>query len=406
MSPDQMPRLILKPGREKSVLRRHPWIFSGAIESVDDTLRPGETTAIYSNQMEFLGFGAFSPSSQIRCRVWSFANNSEELLTDHQLLQLIFRRIDQCGRLRREDILLNQSNAYRLVHAESDLIPGLIADVYHDVVVLQFLSRGVDRIKDEIANHISQVTKAALVFERSDAEVRNLEGLLEVEGPLLGEMATVPVAISENGLKYYVDFAGGHKTGFYLDQRENRAKVREYAEDKEVLDCFSYTGGFSLNALLGGAKQVTAVDISGEALTRLQENAELNGFSSEKLELIQADVFKQLRLFRDQGRQFDLIILDPPKFAPTRKQVERAARGYKDINLMAMKLLRPDGLLFTFSCSGGVDQALFQKIIAGAALDAGVDLQFIEKMTQASDHPVLSSFPEGDYLKGILCRKL
>lgn len=401
-----MPRLILKPGREKSVLRRHPWIFSGAIESVDDTLRPGETTAIYSNQMEFLGFGAFSPSSQIRCRVWSFANNSEELLTDHQLLQLIFRRIDQCGRLRREDILLNQSNAYRLVHAESDLIPGLIADVYHDVVVLQFLSRGVDRIKDEIANHISQVTKAALVFERSDAEVRNLEGLPEVEGPLLGEMATVPVDISENGLKYYVDFAGGHKTGFYLDQRENRAKVREYAEDKEVLDCFSYTGGFSLNALLGGAKQVTAVDISGEALTRLQENAELNGFSSEKLELIQADVFKQLRLFRDQGRQFDLIILDPPKFAPTRKQVERAARGYKDINLMAMKLLRPDGLLFTFSCSGGVDQGLFQKIIAGAALDAGIDLQFIEKMTQASDHPVLSSFPEGDYLKGILCRKL
>jgi len=278
MSPDQMPRLILKPGREKSVLRRHPWIFSGAIESVDDTLRPGETTAIYSNQMEFLGFGAFSPSSQIRCRVWSFANNSEELLTDHQLLQLIFRRIDQCGRLRREDILLNQSNAYRLVHAESDLIPGLIADVYHDVVVLQFLSRGVDRIKDEIANHISQVTKAAIVFERSDAEVRNLEGLPEVEGPLLGEMTTVPVDISENELKYYVDFAGGHKTGFYLDQRENRAKVREYAEDKEVLDCFSYTGGFSLNALLGGAKQVTAVDISGEVLTRLQENAELNGF--------------------------------------------------------------------------------------------------------------------------------
>jgi 23S rRNA (cytosine1962-C5)-methyltransferase len=380
MSSDQTPKIILKPGRDKSILRRHPWIFSGAIKSTEEPLQPGETAAIYSHQMDFLGFGAFSPSSQIRCRMWSL--------------------------LRAEDIQLNKSNAYRLIHAESDLIPGLIADVYHDVVVLQFLSRGVERFRDEIADYIAQVTDATFVYERSDAEVRTLEGLSEREGPLWGQGTNAPVIITENRVQFYVDYTGGHKTGFYLDQRENRLKVRKYAGGKEVLDCFSYTGGFSLNALFGGAQKVTAVDISGDALARLQENATQNGYSSDQLEIIQADVFKQLRLFRDQGRQFDLIILDPPKFAPTRKQVQRAARGYKDINLMAMKLLRPNGLLFTFSCSGGVEQDLFQKIIAGAALDAGVDLQFIDKMTQSSDHPVLSSFPEGDYLKGIVCRRV
>lgn len=406
MSSDQTPKIILKPGRDKSILRRHPWIFSGAIKSIEEPLQPGETAAIYSHQMDFLGFGAFSPSSQIRCRMWSFDDSGFELLPEAKLLQTIYRRIDNAFRLRAEDIQLNKSNAYRLIHAESDLIPGLIADVYHDVVVLQFLSRGVERFRDEIADYIAQVTDATFVYERSDAEVRTLEGLSEREGPLWGQGTNAPVIITENRVQFYVDYTGGHKTGFYLDQRENRLKVRKYAGGKEVLDCFSYTGGFSLNALFGGAQKVTAVDISGDALARLQENATQNGFSSDQLEIIQADVFKQLRLFRDQGRQFDLIILDPPKFAPTRKQVQRAARGYKDINLMAMKLLRPNGLLFTFSCSGGVEQDLFQKIIAGAALDAGVDLQFIDKMTQSSDHPVLSSFPEGDYLKGIVCRRV
>ncbi len=406
MSSDQTPKIILKPGRDKSILRRHPWIFSGAIKSTEEPLQPGETAAIYSHQMDFLGFGAFSPSSQIRCRMWSFDDSGFELLPEAKLLKTIYRRIDNAFRLRAEDIQLNKSNAYRLIHAESDLIPGLIADVYHDVVVLQFLSRGVERFRDEIADYIAQVTDATFVYERSDAEVRTLEGLSEREGPLWGQGTNAPVIITENRVQFYVDYTGGHKTGFYLDQRENRLKVRKYAGGKEVLDCFSYTGGFSLNALFGGAQKVTAVDISGDALARLQENATQNGFSSDQLEIIQADVFKQLRLFRDQGRQFDLIILDPPKFAPTRKQVQRAARGYKDINLMAMKLLRPNGLLFTFSCSGGVEQDLFQKIIAGAALDAGVDLQFIDKMTQSSDHPVLSSFPEGDYLKGIVCRRV
>ena len=406
MNSDQMPRLILKSDREKSLLRRHPWIFSGAVKSVDEPIRPGETVAVYSHQMNFLGFGAYSPSSQIRCRMWLFSDDGDDSLSDGQLLNIIFERIDDAYRLRRQDIQVDRSDAYRLVHAESDLIPGLIADVYHDVVVLQFLSQGVERFRNEIANHISDVTTASIVYERSDAEVRNLEGLNEREGLMLGDTTHAPVIITEHQLQYFVDYSGGHKTGFYLDQRENRLKVRQYANGKEVLDCFSYSGGFSLNALLGGAQKVTAVDNSADALARLQENARLNGFSSANLETIQADVFKQLRLFRDQDRQFDLIILDPPKFAPTRKQVQRAARGYKDINLMAIKLLKQNGLLFTFSCSGGVDQALFQKIIAGAALDAGVDLQFIEKMTQSSDHPVLSSFPEGDYLKGILCRKL
>lgn len=406
MSSDQTPKIILKPGRDKSILRRHPWIFSGAIKSIEEPLQPGETAAIYSHEMDFLGFGAFSPSSQIRCRMWSFNDSEFELLTEAKLLQTIYRRIDNAFRLRAGDIQLNKSNAYRLIHAESDLIPGLIADVYHDVVVLQFLGRGVERFRDEIADYIAQVTDATFVYERSDAEVRTLEGLSEREGPLWGQGTNAPVIITENQVQFYVDYTGGHKTGFYLDQRENRLKVRKYAGGKEVLDCFSYTGGFSLNALFGGAQKVTAVDISGDALARLQENSTQNGYSSDQLEIIQADVFKQLRLFRDQGRQFDLIILDPPKFAPTRKQVQRAARGYKDINLLAMKLLRPNGLLFTFSCSGGVERDLFQKIIAGAALDAGVDLQFIDQMTQSSDHPVLSSFPEGDYLKGIVCRRV
>lgn len=406
MKTDQNPKIILKPGREKSILRRHPWVFSGAISSSNNDLLPGETVAVMSSQQEFLGYGAFSPSSQIRCRMWSFSDSSDQTLTESQLLQLIFERIENALTTRTAEIQRAQSDAYRLIHAESDQIPGLIVDVYGDVVVLQFLSQGVERLREEIANHIALVTEAVMVYERSDAEVRLLEGLPDREGVLVGASAPSQVTITENHLQYYVDYSRGHKTGFYLDQRDNRLRVRQYANGKEVLDCFSYTGGFSMNAIQGGASHVTAVDVSEDALNRLHENAILNGFSAERLDCIQADVFKQLRLFRDQGRQFDLIILDPPKFAPTRKQVDRAARGYKDINLLAMKLLRSNGMLFTFSCSGGVDQALFQKIIAGAALDANVDLQFIDKMTQSSDHPVLSSFPEGEYLKGLVCRKV
>jgi 23S rRNA (cytosine1962-C5)-methyltransferase len=407
MDPNRNPRLLLKPGREKSILRRHPWIFSGAVERVDRDLEGGEIVDVFSSTGDFLAVGAYSPNSQIRCRVWAFSNDlKRDSVTESDLVEIIRSRIDKAIGNRLKDKNLKNSNAYRLVHGESDLLPGLILDIYGDVAVVQFLSSGVEKLKEKILELLLQTIEINLVYERSDAEVRALEGLPERSGILYGESSESQLTISENDLKFVVNYSGGHKTGFYLDQRDNRYKIRQYSENKEVLDCFCYSGGFSLNAMAGGASKVTSVDTSEEALATLKENIGLNNFSASNYELIQMDVFKQLRLFRDEGKEFDLIVLDPPKFAPTRKQVERAARGYKDINLMAMKLLRSGGILFTFSCSGGVDQDLFQKIIAGAALDAGGNLQIIERMSQASDHPVLSSFPEGEYLKGLICRKL
>ncbi|MEJ2486726.1 MAG: class I SAM-dependent rRNA methyltransferase [Anaerolineales bacterium] len=407
MDPNRNPRLLLKPGREKSILRRHPWIFSGAVERVDRDLEGGEIVDVFSSTGDFLAVGAYSPNSQIRCRVWAFSNDlKRDSVTESDLVEIIKSRMDKAIGNRLKDKNLKNSNAYRLVHGESDLLPGLIVDVYGDVAVVQFLSSGIEKLKEKLLELLLQTIEINLVYERSDAEVRALEGLPERSGILYGESSESQLTISENDLKFVVNYSGGHKTGFYLDQRDNRYKIRQYSENKEVLDCFCYSGGFSLNAMAGGASKVTSVDTSEEALATLKENIGLNNFSASNYELIQMDVFKQLRLFRDQGKEFDLIVLDPPKFAPTRKQVERAARGYKDINLMAMKLLRSGGILFTFSCSGGVDQDLFQKIIAGAALDAGGNLQIIERMSQASDHPVLSSFPEGEYLKGLICRKL
>ena len=400
-------KLVLKRGREKSALRSHPWIFSGAVEHVDPGVMPGESVAILTDQGDLVGFGAYSPNSQIRCRVWKFTNQIDEIaFEDSKLIDLIAQRIQNAYLCRQLVKNLNHTNAYRLIHGESDQIPGLIGDVFNQVVVLQFLSSGPDRMRDSITEVVAQVTKAEVVYERSDEEVRSLEGLPERAGILFGDERADQIIISENNLQFYVNYSAGHKTGFYLDQRENRLKLRNYVEGKDVLDCFSYSGGFSLNAVAGGANGVAALDTSGDALQQLKDNLSLNGYEESRVELIQNDVFKQLRLFRDQGRQFDVIILDPPKFAPTRKQVPSASRGYKDINLMAMKLLKRGGLLFTFSCSGGVDSALFQKIVAGAAVDAGVDLQILERMSQSSDHPVLVSFPEGEYLKGLICRKL
>jgi 23S rRNA (cytosine1962-C5)-methyltransferase len=302
-------------------------------------------------------------------------------------------------------ILNHNTNAYRLVHAESDGLPGLIVDQYADVVVMQLLSWGVEVWRETIAKCLAKITQAKSIYERSDVDSRKLEGLPNRDNVVLGEEIEGEVQILENGIPFLVDVKGGHKTGFYLDQRENRKHLQVYAKDKEVLDCFSYSGGFSINALLGSAKSVIALDESGAAIELAGKNVILNHLESSNIEYIEADVFKQLRAFRDQGRQFDLIILDPPKFAPTRSQVSKASRGYKDINLLAFKLLRPGGILFTFSCSGGIDAGLFQKIIAGAALDAGVEAQIIEKLFQDIDHPIALNFPEGAYLKGLICRK-
>lgn len=396
-----MPALILKPGREKSLLRRHPWIFSGAVARVDGDPESGGTVDLLAADGQFLARAAYSPVSQIRARVWTF-DPSEPVDAD------FFRRRIQRAIAMRSPLLPGEgpgvrSATTRLIYAESDCLPGLIVDRYADVLVAQFLSAGVEYWKETLADLLLEETGLSTLYERSDADVRELEGLAPRVGPLRGTIDHHPITITENNLKFLVNLESGHKTGFYLDQRENRRKVRELAEGREVLDCFCYTGGFTVNALAGGAKSVLSVDASTDALTLCRENVAHNGLPADRHTTLEGNVFHLLRKFRDEGRSFDMIILDPPKFAPTAAQAEKAARGYKDINLLGFKLLCPGGILVTFSCSGGVDAALFQKIVASAALDAGVEAQIVEHLSQASDHPVALNFPEGAYLKGLVC---
>ena len=394
-----MKQLILKPGREKSLLRRHPWVFSGAVARVQGDPEAGDSVALRAAGGEFLAWAAYSPASQIRARVWSW-DEAERI--DGDLLRARLRRALGA----RERLLsADDSDALRLAHGESDGLPGVIADRYGDVVVLQLLSAGAERWRSELADAVRELTGCACVFERSDADVRALEGLPAKSGVLHGALPAAGVQLREHGLTYGVDVAAGHKTGFYLDQRDNRKRIGALARGREVLNCFCYTGGFTLNALAGGAKSVLSVDSSADALAQAQENLRRNELDAARAEWQDADVFKYLRALRDQGRSFDLVVLDPPKFAPTAAFAEKAARGYKDINLLALKLLRPGGLLASFSCSGGVSAELFQKILAGAALDAGVDASIVGHFAAAADHPVLLSFPEGDYLKGLLLRR-
>jgi 23S rRNA (cytosine1962-C5)-methyltransferase len=391
-----MPALILKAGREKSLLRWHPWIFSGAIQQVDEQPVAGATVDLLSSSRHFLARAAYSPTSQIRARVWTF----EDEPVDADFLR---RKIRSAIDARQKLNVMDQSNAYRLIYAESDGIPGLIVDRYGEVLVLQSLTAGSEFWKEILADLLLEETSLSIIFERSDADVRELEGLEPKVGLLRGTLSNSQITIHENGLKFKVNFEGGHKTGFYLDQRTNRQRVHELAQERDVLDCFCYTGGFTINALAGGAKSVFSIDSSADAIVLAKENVELNSLPAEKTNFLEGDVFQLLRKFRDENRSFDMIILDPPKFAPTAAQADRAARGYKDINLLAFKLLRPGGILVTFSCSGGVDAGLFQKIVAGAALDAGVEAQIIEHLSQGPDHPVSLHFPEGAYLKGLVC---
>jgi len=391
-----MPSLPLKAGREKSLLRRHPWIFSGAVQHEDENIASGETVDVLSSTGQYLAQAAYSPSPQIRARVWTF----KEEPVDQGFLR---KRIRSAVQAREGWGLRRDTDSYRLIYAESDNLPGLIVDRYGDVLVLQSLTAGSEVWKETFANLLLEETGLLTIYERSDADVRELEGLAPSVGLLRGVLPHLPLTIHENNLIFNVNFAAGHKTGFYLDQRRNRLRVRELAKDKDVLDCFCYTGGFSINALSGGAKSVLSVDSSSDALALCRENVSLNQLPADRHAVLEGDVFQVLRKFRDEGRSFDMIILDPPKFAPTAAQAEKAARGYKDINLLAFKLLRPGGLLVTFSCSGGVDAGLFQKIVAGAGLDAGVDAQIVEHLSQAEDHPVALNFPEAAYLKGLVC---
>lgn len=384
-------RIVLKPGREKSLRHRHPWVFSGAIERVEGDPSAGATVSVAGHDGAFLAWAAYCPQSQIRARAWSFDERDvvDEAFLRRRLAASIARRS-----------LVQGTDAMRLVHAESDDLPGLVADRFDDTIVVQILSAGAEQWRELWPRALADATGAKAVFERSDVEVRSLEGLAPRTGPLLGEPPTT-VRIHEDGIAYEVDVAAGQKTGFYLDQRDNRALAGSLAKDRDVLNGFCYTGGFSLSALRAGAAKVVSVDTSEEALVLARRNVEINGLDTTKAEWLAADVFAQLRTFRDQGRKFGLIVLDPPKFAPTGKHVPKAARAYKDINLWAMKLLAPGGHLLTFSCSGAVTPDLFHKIVAGAAADAKVGLQVRRHLGAALDHPVSIHFPEGEYLKGL-----
>jgi 23S rRNA (cytosine1962-C5)-methyltransferase len=401
-----MKSITLKPGREKALLRRHPWIFSGAIAEVRGDPASGETLDVVDAKGNFVARGAYSPESQIRVRVWSF-DRAESIDVDFFRKRLktaiSFREAPRW--VTGDRSIHGLPSSVRLVHAESDGIPGLVVDRYGETLVMQILAAGVEFWRDTLADLLLELTAASSIFERSDADVRKLEGLSLRIGNIRGAELDGRQQIEENDLLYWIDLHRGHKTGFYLDQRLNRTRVRELAAGGDVLDCFCYTGGFTLNALAGGAKSVTAVDSSAEALQMLDHNLLLNELPGDKVEVMEGDVFKVLRTFRDSRRDFDMIILDPPKFAHNRSQAQKAARGYKDINLLAFKLLRPGGTLVTFSCSGGISAELFQQIVAGAALDAGAEAQIVERLSQSSDHPVALHFPEGEYLKGLVIHK-
>ncbi len=390
--------LRLKPGREKSLRHRHPWVFSGAVEAVQGDPAPGGTVALVAADGTLLARAAYSPSSQIRARVWSF---DPRIAIDADFFrQRIARAVAA-----RAAMLDDRNSGCRLVHAESDGLPGVIADRYGDVVVVQLSSAGAERWRDAIVDALAAVPGVRCVFERSDADVRALEGLEPRIGVARGDLPA-PVAFLEDGLAYRADVVAGQKTGFYLDQRDNRRALRSFAAGREMLNVFCYTGGFTLAALAGGAARVTSLDSSGAALAEARENIAANpALDGTRAEWLEADAFATLRKFRDAARSFDLIVVDPPKFAPTAAHAERAARAYKDVNLWALKLLRPGGLLATFSCSHGIDAEFFRKIVAGAALDAGADAAVIGRFGPSADHPVALAFPEGDYLKGLLIRK-
>jgi 23S rRNA (cytosine1962-C5)-methyltransferase len=399
-------KITLNPGREKSLLRRHPWIFAGAIKTVDENIESGATVDLLSSEGQFLARASYSPASQIRARVWTFNDEpvDKEFFRRKIKSAIELRRI-ACPELVEGSKVESHTNAYRLLHGESDGMPGFVVDQYKDMLVLQSTTAGSDFWKEIVTDVLVEETGIQNIHERSDVDVRELEGLKPITGILRGAITNPQLQITEHGLHFYVNIAAGHKTGFYLDQRANRHRVGEFAKDRDVLNCFCYTGGFSIHALAHGAKSVLSVDSSADALALLEENIALNHVPADRHTALEGDVFQLLRKFRDANRSFDLIILDPPKFAPTAAHAEKASRAYKDINLLAFKLLRHGGMLFTYSCSGGIDAALFQKIVASAALDAGADAAIIEHLSQGSDHPVSLHFPEGAYLKGLVCVK-
>jgi 23S rRNA (cytosine1962-C5)-methyltransferase len=392
-----MKTIRLKPGKERSLQRRHPWVFDGAVARGGGDA--GETVRVESHEGQFLAWGAFSPNSRIRVRAWSF--------DEAQRIDATFFRDTLTRAIALRSRMGIESNGIRLVHGESDGLPGLIVDRYGDTLVAQFTACGVERWKAQIADALIELTGCSRLYERSDTSSRKLEGLSETTGWLRGSGETA-FELLEHGWRLGLDIAQGHKTGYYLDQRDSRLALFDYTKRlhfAQVLNCFSYTGGFSVAALAGGAGHVTSIDSSGPALEQARANLLLNSLDPAQASFMDGDVNASLRQFVAEGRTFDAIVLDPPKFAPTAAHAERAARAYKDLNRQAFKLLSPGGVLFTFSCSGGIGVELFHKIVASAGLDAGVDGAILQRLGGACDHPMTVNFPEGEYLKGLVIMK-
>ncbi len=391
-------RLFLAKGREKSLLRRHPWVFSGAVQRVEGKAHSGETIDILDSQGKWLARGAYSPESQIRARVWTFQQD-EEINID-----FFIRRLQQAQSWPDWVAQRDGLDGYRLIAGESDGLPGITIDRFQNFLVLQLLSAGAEYQRPALLSALQHCYPECSIYDRSDVAVRKKEGLPLAQGPVLGDLPPELLPITEHGMKLLVDIQQGHKTGFYLDQRDSRLAARNYSAGRRVLNCFSYTGAFAVSALMGGCAQVISVDTSQAALDIARQNVELNKLDLNKAEFVRDDVFQLLRNYRTQGEKFDLIIMDPPKFVENKNQLASACRGYKDINMLALQLLNPGGILLSFSCSGLMPTDLFQKILADAAVDAGRDVQFIEQFRQAADHPVIATYPEGLYLKGFACR--
>ncbi len=395
---EDLPALYLKAGREKPVSQRHPWVFSGAVDRIAESALDGDLVRVCDAQGQPLATGTLNRRSQIVVRLltWNPQEAIDTAFWRHRLERAVAGRAALAAD--------PSTDAYRLVNAESDGLPGLVVDRYGPWLVMQCLTLGMARRRDEVATLLAELLTPAGIYARDDADVRLKEGLALETGVLYGDAPPGRVEIVENGLRFLVDVERGHKTGFYLDQRLNRLRAASYSAGADVLDVFAYTGAFGVYAARAGARSVTHIEGSADALELAARNLSLNGFPDQ--DMIVGDAFQVLRAFRNEGRTFDVVILDPPKFATSQAQLMRATRGYKDINLLAIKLLRPGGHLVTFSCSGLVTADLFQKIVFGAALDAGRDVQILEWLAQSPDHPVLLTFPESFYLKGLICRTL
>jgi len=393
-----MIEVVLKKGKEKAVLHRHPWVFSGAIEKVKGKPANGDVVKLIDAKGAFMAYGFYNDQSRVALRLLEW---DETVEIDEQWFR---NKVAVAVESRSEVLVDGVTNTCRLIFSESDYLPGLIVDKYADHLAVQVLTSGIEKVMPCIIDELNSILKPGSIFDKSDATSRGHEGLQTQNIVLAGIHPPDRVEVIENGIKYNINIAEGQKSGFYCDQRDNRKIVAAHAKGKKVLDCFSYTGGFTLNALQNQAASVMSVDSSALAVETLKENVLLNGFDPSKVTTVTSDVNKQLRKLREDGELFDIVVLDPPKYAPSRSALDKASRAYKDLNRLGMLLLNKGGLLATYSCSGAMNMETFKQVLAWAALDAGKQVQFINQLCQPEDHPVRSSFPEGEYLKGLLCR--